>query len=108
MPRCRLEGFNARDRGTCTNHRRITRTELEQRILRAMRERLLDAGAFAEFCEAFAARLEERRREHLATLAGAQRELAGVNRQIKQIVDAVKQGFRTTAALTLGLRYGRL
>jgi hypothetical protein len=60
-----------------------------------MRERLLDAGAFAEFCDGFTARLEERRREHLASLAGAQRELAAVNRQIKQIIDAVKQGFRT-------------
>ena len=93
----RLECFNARDRGTCGNRRRIVRTDLEGRIFRAMRERLLDGDAFTEFCEGFTARLEELRREHLATLAGVQRELAAVNRQIPLVVDAVKQGFSTDA-----------
>ena len=95
----RLECFNARDRGTCTNTRRLARTELERRILKAMRERLLEQKQFDAFCEAFAARLEERRREHMASAAGSQRELAAVTRQIKAIVDAVKNGFRTESML---------
>lgn len=87
--------FNAHDRGTCTNRRRIDRMEVEERVLRAMRERLLDPGMFEEFCAAFTARLEERRREHVARLAGAKRELATVQRKIRQIIDAVTKGYRS-------------
>ena len=87
--------FNARDRGTCTNRRRINRKELETRVLRAMRERLLDPGKFEVFCEAFTARLEERRREHVAQLAGSRRELGTVKRKIRQIIDAVTKGYRS-------------
>lgn len=87
--------FNARARGTCANRRRIGRLELERRVLTAMQVRLFDPGMFEEFCQAFTARLEERRREHVAQLAGAKRELAGVKRKIRQIIDAVTKGYRS-------------
>jgi DNA invertase Pin-like site-specific DNA recombinase len=46
----RLTCNNARDRGTCANRRSIKRTEVEARVLRAMRERFFAPSAFAEFC----------------------------------------------------------
>lgn len=87
--------FNARERGTCTNRRRIRRAEVEARVLRAMRERLFDPGMFEAFSEGFRERLEERRRNHVAELAGVRCELATVKRKIRQIIDAVTKGYRS-------------
>lgn len=91
--------FNARARGTCTNKRAIGRQELEQRILRAMAERFLEPRAFAALCRGYADAIEERRREHLAAIAGIRRELAAVERGIREIIESVKTGYRTTAML---------
>ena len=52
-----LTCFNARSRGTCTNRRSISRHDVEARVLRAMRERFFEPGAFAAFCEGFTAEL---------------------------------------------------
>jgi hypothetical protein len=90
--RDRLVCYNAHDRGTCTNRRTIMRQEVEARVLQAMQERFFEPGAFAAFCEGFEAQITARRREHLAQLAGARRELASVEREIKKIIQAIKDG----------------
>ena len=90
--RNRLACFNATARGTCTNHRHITRQEVEARVLRAIRERLFEPGAFAAFCDGFAAEMEADRKERLAQCATARRELANVERNIKKVIESIKQG----------------
>jgi site-specific DNA recombinase len=65
---------------------------VEARALRAMRERFFEPGAFAEFCEAFTAEMALQRREHLAQMAGAKRELGVVEREIKKLIRAIKDG----------------
>ena len=92
--------FNARERGTCTNRRRISRAELESRVLTAMRERLFDPGCFAEFCQSFTEEMNQLRREHLAALAGTKREFASVERRLSEIVKAIGDGFRTESMKT--------
>ena len=87
-----LTCFNARSRGTCTNRRSIKRQDVEARALRAMRELFFEPGAFAAFCEGFAAEMTVQRREHLAQMAGARRELAAVEREIPKLVQAIKEG----------------
>jgi site-specific DNA recombinase len=72
--------FNARERGICSNRRSIKRQEVEARTLRAMREMFLEPGAFAEFCRGFAEEMALQRREHLAGLARARREIGMVER----------------------------
>jgi site-specific DNA recombinase len=89
--------FNARERGTCTNKRRIKRQELEARVLRAMRERLFEPGAFAEFCASFTEELNRLRREHRAKLAAAPRELAAIDRRAQEILNLLLEGFRHEA-----------
>lgn len=89
--------FNAQARGTCSNRRRIKRQEVEARVLRAMRERFFEPGAFAAFCEGFTAELTAQRRERLVQKAGARRELATVEHRQKQILNALAEGFRTEA-----------
>lgn len=84
--------FNADARGTCANRRRIKRQDVEARVLRAMRERFFERGAFAAFCKGFTAELEAQRRERLTLQAGARRELAHVEREIWKLIQAIKNG----------------
>jgi site-specific DNA recombinase len=60
-----------------------------------MRELFFEPCAFAHFCEAFTAEMTRQRREHVAQLAGARRELAAVERRLKEILNALAEGFRT-------------
>jgi site-specific DNA recombinase len=87
-----LTCFNARSRGTCSNRRSVKRQEVEARVLRAIRERLLEPGAFAAFCEGFTAELNLKRREHIAEAAAARRQVALVEKEIQKLVQAIKDG----------------
>ena len=66
-------------------------------ILRALRERLFDPGAFAAFCAGFTAEMELQRRERLAERKTAQRELAAVERKQREILKALSDGYRSEA-----------
>jgi hypothetical protein len=87
--------FNARERGTCMNRRRIKRQELEQRVLTAMGERLFDPGLYAVFLEGYEAEMTELLRAHTASQAGQRQELARVERRIREIIAAIGEGFRS-------------
>jgi len=89
--------FNARNRGTCTNRRIIKRQEVETRILAAMQQKLMDPRRFAKACEAYTRTINQRRREQRAQLTASTREKARIEREIQQIVQAIKDGFRTDA-----------
>lgn len=85
--------FNQTARGTCTNVRTITRQEVEQRVLRAMKERLFAPSAFAEFCKAFTEEMNRLRREHRVQVAAAPREIATLNRRSDEILELLLKGF---------------
>jgi hypothetical protein len=89
--------FTARDRGTCANTRRIKRSEVEARVLRAMKERFFDDDAFADFCNGFAEEMNRLRREHRAKLAAIPRELAAIERRCDEILKLLLEGFRSEA-----------
>ena len=90
-----LRCFNASARGICTNTRAIKREEVEARVLRAMRERFFEPGAFAAFCEGFTAELAAQRREHLASMGDARHELAAIGRRQEDILQAFTAGLRS-------------
>jgi site-specific DNA recombinase len=91
-------GDSCAKRATCSNTRMIKRQELEARALRALQERFLgDREKFAEFCAGFTEELNRLLREHRAKLAAAPRELAGINRRSKEILELLLQGFRDNA-----------
>ena len=89
--------FNARDRGTCSNRRSIKRQEVEARTLHAMRELFFEPGAFAEVSRGFADEMALQRREHLAGLAQARREIGMVERRQTEILKALSEGYRSEA-----------
>jgi DNA invertase Pin-like site-specific DNA recombinase len=90
--RDRLACFGARSRGTCTNRLTISRQEVEERVLVALREKLMRRDLFEDFCEEYVRELNRLRMEHRAGLSSARSELASVERGIRKLVQAIKDG----------------
>ena len=84
--------FGARDRGSCTNTLRISRLEVESRVLSALQTKLLRPDFFEEFCREFAKEMNRLRMERRAGMSNAKRELERVRRDIEQVIDAICSG----------------
>ena len=84
--------FGARDRGTCTNRLTIRRQEVEERVLRALREKLMRQDFLDEFCCEFAKEMNRLRMEQRAGLTSAQRELARIEARRKKLVESIMEG----------------
>jgi site-specific DNA recombinase len=79
---------NARNRGTCGNRLTIRRDALEETVLRGLKDNLLQPELIHEFVTAYQQEYNRLRREQ----AQAHAEVAKVERQIRNIVEAVKAG----------------
>jgi site-specific DNA recombinase len=90
--RDRLACFGARSRGTCTNRLTISRQEVEERVLVALRDKLMRRDLFEDFCREYVRELNRLRMEHRAGLSSARTELATVQREIRKLVQAIKDG----------------
>ena len=90
--RDRLACFGARSRGSCTNRLTISREEVEERVLVALREQLMRRDLFDDFCREYVRELNRLRMEHRAGLSRARSELAGIEREIRKLVQAIKDG----------------
>jgi site-specific DNA recombinase len=77
--RDRLACFGARSRGTCSNRLTISRQEVEQRVLVALRDKLMRRDLFEDFCREYVGELNRLRMEHRASLSNGRRELARSN-----------------------------
>ena len=69
----------------------------ERDALLRQAEGFFEPGAFAAFCEGFTAELNVLRREHLAKVARARRELAVIERETRKLVQAIKDGVSALA-----------
>jgi site-specific DNA recombinase len=90
--RDRLACFGARSRGTCTNRLTISRQEVEELVLMALRDKLMRRDLFEDFCREYVRELNRLRMEHRAGLSSARTELATVDREIRKLVQAIKDG----------------
>jgi site-specific DNA recombinase len=90
--RDRLACFGARSRGTCTNRLTISRREVEERVLVALRDKLMRRDLFEDFCREYVRELNRLRMEHRAGLSSARRELATVEKESHKLVQAIKDG----------------
>lgn len=88
-----LRCFNNTARGTCDNDRAIKRTEVEARVLRAMKERFFEPGAFDEFCRRFTEELNQLHMEQRAGLQRLKHDLSRANAEINKLIEAIKAGF---------------
>ena len=92
--RDRLACFGARSRGTCTNRLTISRQEVEERVLVALRDKLMRRDLFEEFCHEYVRELNRLRMEHRASLSHGRQELAVVEREIRKFIQAIKTASR--------------
>ena len=90
--RDRLACFGARSRGTCTNRLTISRQEVEERALVALRDKLMRRDLFEDFCREYVRELNRLRMEHRASVSHGRQELAAVEREIRKFIQAIKDG----------------
>jgi DNA invertase Pin-like site-specific DNA recombinase len=83
---------NCRNRGTCGNRLTIRRDVLEETVLRGLKDNLLQPELIHEFVTAYQQEYNRLRREEANEQAAAHAELSKVERQIRNIVEAVKAG----------------
>jgi site-specific DNA recombinase len=89
--------FNARARGTCTNRRAIKRMELEARVLNAMSAHLLDPGMYEAFRAGYLEEVQVFRAAQQANRAAVRQQRLEVERRIREIVNAIADGYRSEA-----------
>ena len=82
----------ARNKGTCTNRRTIARSEVEERVLCGLREKLMAPDLVAEFIREFQREARKERSEALAARAGLEKRLGQLRKEIANIVTAITQG----------------
>jgi site-specific DNA recombinase len=90
--RDRLACFGARSRGTCTNRLTISRQEVEERVLVALRDKLMRRDLFEDFCREYVRELNRLRMERRAGMSSARIELATAETEIRKLVQALKDG----------------
>ena len=83
---------NVRNRGTCDNRLTIRRDALEDAVLNGLKRHLLHPDLIREFVEEYSRELNLLRREQAQTQATARNELAKVERQIRGLIEAIKDG----------------
>jgi hypothetical protein len=65
---------------------------VEERVLVALRDKLMRRDLFEDFCREYVRELNRLRMEHRAGLSSARTELAAVEREIRKLVQAIKDG----------------
>ncbi len=83
---------NVRNRGTCGNRLTIRRDVLEETVLRGLQDNLLQPELIHEFVTTYQQEYNRLRRQQANEQAAAHAELAKIERQIRNIVEAVKAG----------------
>ena len=83
---------NRSSNGSCSNSRTIPREELERRVLSGLKDRMMAPDVAAEAMRAYAEEMNRLNRERRSNGDAWRVELAKVERQITQIVEAIADG----------------
>jgi site-specific DNA recombinase len=65
---------------------------VEERVLVALRNKLMRRDLFEDFCHEYVRELNRLRMEHRASLSHGRQELAAVEREIRKFIQAIKDG----------------
>ncbi|MGC5198083.1 recombinase family protein [Aphanothece microscopica] len=96
----RLGCSNHVERGTCGNRRTVARDVVLNRVLVGLKERLLAPALVEEFAQAYVAEVNAANRERGARQAGLQGQVAKLDRQIRTMLDLIKDGHGGVAMAT--------
>ncbi len=78
--------------GSCPNKRTIARSDLEQRVLAGLKNRMMVPEAAAVAMRAYAEEKNSLNRERRASADGWNAELVKVVKQTRSIIEAIKAG----------------
>jgi len=78
----------ARNKGGCSRTA-IKRTELEARVLGALKSKLMDPALFREFCDEFTREMNRLRMQGLASLEAARSEVKRIDRELDTLLDLI-------------------
>ncbi|REF73547.1 recombinase family protein [Paracoccus versutus] len=79
-------------KGTCSNNRTILREDLERRVLAGLKERMMAPEVAAEAMRAYAEETNRLNRERRSNGDSWKAELVKVEKQIRGIIEAIKEG----------------
>ena len=82
----------ARNKGTCDNRQNIRQDELEHRIIKAIKNNLMDPTLFADFCDEFTNFTNKKRINHNVELERQQKEYKNINGKLAKLVAALTDG----------------
>ncbi|CAO3453610.1 Recombinase [Azospirillum argentinense] len=86
-----------RNSGTCPNDRTISRQTIENRVLAGLKERLLGADVVAAFIEEMVVAHRREQAEARNRRGDQKRALAGIDRKIASILEAVENGMYSSS-----------
>jgi site-specific DNA recombinase len=88
---------NARNRGTCSNMMSIRRDVIEATVLSGLKTHLMHPDLVKEFVAEYHRELNRRNAVQESDRELREAELARIERQIRSIIEAIKDGMRTSA-----------
>lgn len=80
----------ARNKGTCDNRVNIRREALEGRIVKALREQLMDLALFKMFCEEFTRELNRLGAQARSGAEDAKVEIKKIDRDLDALLDLIQ------------------
>ncbi len=78
--------------GSCANSRSIRRVEIEERVMAGLRDKLMEPEAATEAMKAYAEETNRLNRERRASGVTDRKELAGIEKKIASMLDAIEEG----------------
>ena len=88
----------ARNKGTCDNRLNIRRDRLEQRVLEALKTKLMEPALFRISCDEFTREVNRIRMDESTQINSMRRKLARIERDLEKLVQALLDGL---AAVTI-------
>ena len=86
----------ARNKGTCDNRLNIRRDALEQRVLVALRRKLMDPTLFRAFCDEFTREINRASSIEAQQIDVTRRGLSQIDRDLDRLVEALLAGVSAT------------
>ena len=84
---------DARNKGTCDNRLTMKREALEQAVLNALQNHLMEPELCKVFCEEYTRHLNDLRKSKNASINRYKKELARIGRDEKKAIQAIMDGF---------------
>lgn len=89
-----IHSSTAANAGTCANIRSLRRDRIEEVVLGAVRDNLMQPSCVEAFAQAYLEETNRQRREASAGRDALERDLAAVTRKLDQLIDAISEGGR--------------